>query len=155
MTESVDSLKTRIQQHPFLEGLPPEYVDLLVECASAKSFGMDEFVIRAGQPATHCYLVESGQIAITIHDPSRGHVVLQTLSDGGVLGWSWLVPPYRWCFDAHTLQPVEAIMLDGARLRQAFDQDCRLAHEILERFLAIFGDRLHAARFQLLDLYDK
>ena len=31
-------------------------------------------------------------------------MIVETLHDGDVLGWSWLVPPYRWQFDARAVE---------------------------------------------------
>ncbi len=148
-----EAMEPMLEQHPFLRGLSKEQLSALAQCAALSSYDMDDYVMRAGQPANHCHLIHKGQVAVTVHEPRRGHVVVQTVGEGGVLGWSWLVPPYRWCFDGHALQATETIALDGEKLRAAFDADCCLGYEMLKRFTQVFGERLHAARFQLLDVY--
>ena len=35
-------------------------------------------------------------MALEIYAPQRPPIVVQTLEAGDILGWSWLVPPYRW-----------------------------------------------------------
>ena len=47
----------------------------------------------------------TGRVAIEIPRPQRGAIVVATLGAGEVLGWSWLVPPYRWTFDARAVEP--------------------------------------------------
>ena len=37
---------------------------------------------------------------LDIQVPGRGTVLMETLGDGAVLGWSWLDPPFRWHFGA-------------------------------------------------------
>ena len=49
--------------------------------------------------------------------PQRGAMTIETIHDGDLLGWSWLVPPYRTAFDARALGTIHAIAFDGACLR--------------------------------------
>jgi hypothetical protein len=57
--------------------------------------------------------------------PNGGAMTVLTVGAGEVLGWSWLVPPYRWNFDARALEPTRAIALDGKCLRTKAEQDPR------------------------------
>jgi hypothetical protein len=50
-------------------------------------------------------------------------VVLETLHGGDLVGRSWLLPPYRWHFDAVALEPVATFAVDGALLRAEMDAD--------------------------------
>ena len=52
-----------------------------------------------------------------VHSRAKGPVVIDTLNEGEVFGWSWLVPPYRYFSAARAVTPVSAIALDGACLR--------------------------------------
>ena len=63
-------------------------------------------------------------------------------SDGEVLGWSWLFPPYRWHFDARALEPVRAIAFDGACLRGKCEADHELGYELMQRFAQVLIERL-------------
>jgi CRP/FNR family cyclic AMP-dependent transcriptional regulator len=85
--------------------------------------------------------------------PQRGFATLQTVSEGEVLGWSWLLAPYRWRFGARTLQPTRALAFDGKCLRGKCEDDHDLGYELLKRFTNVVTERLEATRLQLLDLY--
>ena len=50
-------------------------------------------------------------------------VVLDTADDGDVVGWSWLIPPYRWTFDAAATEETSAIAFDGGCLRGKCEED--------------------------------
>jgi hypothetical protein len=78
---------------------------------------------------------------------------VETVAEGEVLGWSWLVPPYRWHFDARAVGPVRAIALDGECVRAKCRKNHVLGYELLNRTVDIVGRRLKAAHFRLLDLY--
>jgi CRP/FNR family transcriptional regulator, cyclic AMP receptor protein len=69
------------------------------------------------------------------------------------LGWSWLIPPYKWRFDARAIETTRALALDGKCLRGKCDEDPRLGYELLKRIAAIIAERLHATRLQMLDVY--
>jgi hypothetical protein len=75
------------------------------------------------------------------------------LGEGEILGWSWLIPPYNWHFDARAVELTRAIALDGKCLRNKCEQDHDLGYELLKRFAHIMEQRLQATRLQLLDVY--
>jgi hypothetical protein len=79
---------------------------------------------------------------------------VNTVAEGEVMGWSWLVPPYRWHFDGKAIDFVRAIALDGKCLRTKCEKDHDLGYELLKRFSEMMSHRLDAARMQLIDLYD-
>ena len=70
-----------------------------------------------------------------------------------MLGWSWLIPPYRWRFSARTQQATQALAFDGKFLRAKCEEDHDLGYELLKRFSRVFSERLQATRVQLLDVY--
>ena len=59
---------------------------------------------------------------------------IQTVGPGSMLGWSWLIPPYRWSFDARAVAPTSVIVVDGERLREACESDLKLGYELMKRF---------------------
>jgi hypothetical protein len=79
--------------------------------------------------------------------------VLQTLSAHDIVGVSWLIPPYRWAYDARAIELTRAIALDGACLRQKCEADHDLGYELMKRFVPILVQRLQASRLQMLDVY--
>jgi CRP-like cAMP-binding protein len=78
---------------------------------------------------------------------------VQTLTAGDVIGWSWLVAPHYWRFDARALILTRAFALDGECLRKKCEADPRLGYELLKRFSHMIAERLEATRLQLLDVY--
>jgi CRP/FNR family transcriptional regulator, cyclic AMP receptor protein len=146
-------LKESISAHPFLIGLAPQYVDVIVGCASNVQFENATFLFKEGQEADKFYFIHSGKVSLDIFSPIKGALVIDTLEDGDVLGWSWLVPPYRWKFDARAIGLVRAIAFDGKCLRNKCDANHDLGYELLQRVTRIMEQRLQSARLQLLDLY--
>jgi CRP/FNR family transcriptional regulator, cyclic AMP receptor protein len=147
------TLEGILAQHPFLEGMDPRHLEVLVGCASNVRFDAGQFLFREGEEANQFYFIRQGRVAVEIFAPQRGPITLETISDGDVLGWSWLVPPFYWRFDAHAVEVVRAIALDGKCLRAKCEEDTHLGYELLKRFANIIDRRLQATRMQLLDLY--
>jgi CRP/FNR family cyclic AMP-dependent transcriptional regulator len=149
----METLEPILAEHPFLQGLEPSWVALLVSCASNVVFRPGELVFKEGGAADHFYIVRQGDVAIELHVPGKGAMTIDTVSDGEILGWSWLVPPYRWSFTARAVTLTRAIAFDGACLRGKCEQNHDLGYELLKRFSVVMAERLQAARLQLMDLY--
>lgn len=149
----METLERVLKEHPFLKGLKPQYLKLLIGCASNVVFQPGEFLFREGDEANSFYFIRTGKIAIETFIPGKGPLVIQSREAGEVAGWSWLLPPYRWHFDARAVESVRAIALDGKCLREKCEEDHDLGYEMMKRFATIMADRLEAARLQLLDVY--
>lgn len=149
----MESLKPLLAEHPFFAGLSDHVVDLIVGCASNTRFDAGEFLIREGQEANQFYVIRHGRVAVEIMSPDRGAIQIETLGPGEILGWSWLIPPYYWVFDARAVELTRAIALDGRCLRTKCEEDHDVGYELLKRFSYIVGQRLESTRLQLLDVY--
>jgi len=147
------TLETILAQHPFFAGLSERHLHVLTGCASNVVFEQGQVIFREGEQASNFYLLREGRVALEMHAAGIGTITIETLRAGDILGWSWLVPPYRWRFDARAVETTRAIALDGECLRNKCEQDHDLGHELLKRFAEIITQRLMATRLQLLDIY--
>ena len=149
------TLEPLLRDHKFFAGLDPDYLSLLVGCAANEVFPADAFLFREGEPAQTFYLIREGKVALEIAAPGRGALIVQTLGEGDVAGFSWLIAPHRWEFDGRAVEPVRAVRMDGMCLRAKFDDDPRLGYELMRRFARLTVNRLQATRLQLLDVYGR
>jgi CRP/FNR family cyclic AMP-dependent transcriptional regulator len=149
------TLDELVEDVPALAGLAAEHRDLITGCAINTRFASGEYLMREGERADTFYVIRHGSVAIETFVPARGPVTIETLHDNELLGWSWLVPPYRTSFDARALEPVGALAFDGACLRGKCAADAVLGRALLERFAGVIVERLQATRIRLLDLYDQ
>ena len=153
MSEKVDMIE-ELGRHPFMKGLSGELVARMAECTDGiVHWNDDEVIFRSGGEADKCYLIRNGEVALEMHSPGVGSRIIQTVARGQVLGWSWLFPPYRWAFDARVLTPTDAVVLDGAKVRQFLDEERDLGFDLIVRFGGLIAARLQATRLQLMDLY--
>lgn len=149
----METLERLFRDHPFFREMDPRHVEILVACASNVRFAEGEFLCREGEEAQSFFFVRSGLVALEVHVPGRGAMQLETVGEGGVIGWSWLVPPYRWHFDGRAVEPTRALALDGVCLRNKCDEDHDLGYAILKRFFYLVQQRLEATRVQLIGEY--
>lgn len=148
---SAAALSCRIVSHPFFRGMQAEHRGLIAQFAEEATYETDELLFRQGGPASQFHLIESGRIAVEAHDPASGTETVQVLEPGDVLGWSWLFPPFVWHFQARALEPASVIVLDGANLLLAAEDDHEFGHELMKRVSRIVIQRLQAARNALLE----
>lgn len=148
----IDDLSRIIDEHPFAHGMDDNLRALIVGCAANERYDAGQYVLREGGRADKFFLIRAGAVALEIASPS-GAIMVETLSDGDLLGWSWLSDPPVWTFDARATQLTRVISFDANCLRRKMDADPALGYEVLRRFLPIMAQRIHAARIQMLDLY--
>jgi len=149
----METLEHIVAGHPFFAGLESYHTNLLTGCASNVRFEKGTYIFKEGEEANEFYLIRAGKVALEIFAPQRKPIMLATLGEGEILGWSWLLPPYQWKFHAHAVEPVRAIALDGKCLRTKCEQNHDLGYEMLKRFARIMEQRLEATCLQLLDVY--
>lgn len=149
----IRGLEDYLARHPFFEDLPPDVVTVLADCASNVAFRADQMVCREGEPADAFYLVRHGRIAVQVQVPGSGARVLDTADEGDVVGWSWIVPPYRWFFDARATEPTRAFRFDATCLRGTCEADPAVGYAFMGRVAHLMLERLVAARMHVLDLY--
>ena len=147
------TLEPLLRGHKFFAGLDPAYLSLLAGCASNEVFPADSLLFREGDPAQTFYLIREGKLALEIAAPGRGALVVQTLGEGDVAGFSWLIDTHVWHFDGRADERVRAVEVDGTCLRAKCEEDPRLGFELMRRFASLASRRLQATRLQILDVY--
>jgi len=149
----VETLERIIQAHPFFQGMEDRHVEFITSCAKNVRFEKGHVILREGEEANEFYFIREGLVAIELATPTKGFARVQTVGEGEVLGWSWLVPPYRWRFGARACQSTRALAFDGKCLRLKCEEDHDLGYNLLKRFTNVVTERMDATRLQLLDLY--
>lgn len=149
----MEGLERILGEHRLFAGLGKPFLELAAGCAKNVRFSADEHLFHAEEPADWIYLVRHGRVALEIATPGRGQVQFETLGDGEVVGLTWLLPPYRWGYDARAVELTRVLALDARCLRDKCEADPSLGYEIMKRFLPVLVQRLQATRLQMLDVY--
>ena len=142
-----------VSEHPFLRGLTRDQLTLLSDCALPAQFKAGQVIFREGEKAKLFYLIQKGKVVLESKAEFGGPVVIDTIGAGGLLGWSWMMPPYKWRFTARAVEPTEAIYFAGTILREYCERDHSLGFELHKRLSAVMMKRLQAARRKMLEMH--
>jgi CRP-like cAMP-binding protein len=149
----MDNLERYIREHEFFEDLSEAHMDLLLECARQETCEADGLIFSEGEAADHFYVIRNGKVEVDIAAPDGEKLVVQTLSGGDILGWSWLLYPYVWTFDARAVEDTQLLAFDGSALRRKTEADPEFGYDFLVRFVEVMVRRLRSTRVQMLDLH--
>ena len=108
-------------------------------------------MFHQGDPANNFYLIRSGTVSVEIPAITGPTLQIQSLGPDKILGWSWLIAPFRWNFQARVTEDAEIFAFDGAALRDRCEEDPRLGYELLKRFAGLMSERLESARRKMID----
>lgn len=150
---AIEGLEGILAGHPLFRNMDPDFLDTLAGCAKNLRIPADSYIFHEGDDADYIYLIREGHVALEISAPGQGRMVFQTVTTGGVLGLSWLIPPYRWRFDAHAKEECRVLQFDANCLRTKCDADPALGYAVMMQVMPEVVERLHDTRVQMLDLY--
>jgi CRP/FNR family transcriptional regulator, cyclic AMP receptor protein len=149
----IEGLDRIVAAHPLFAGLGDDFLTLVTGCARNVRVKAGAYIFHEGDPADQLYLIRQGLVAMEIGAPGHGRMTFQTTGRGGLVGLSWLVPPYRWTYDARAVEDVRALSFDAVCLRDKCDANPALGYAVMQRFMPVLVERLHNTRLQMLDVY--
>jgi CRP-like cAMP-binding protein len=149
----METLERIIREHRFFADIDTAFSGLVTGCAKNVRFEGGAYLFHEGEAADQFYLIREGRVALEITAPGRGAITFQTVGEGEIVGISWLIPPYRWTYDAKALERIRAISIDATCIRRKCEDDHDLGYELMKRFVPVLIERLHATRLQMLDVY--
>jgi CRP/FNR family transcriptional regulator, cyclic AMP receptor protein len=142
-----------LADHPFLRGMPDEFVAPLARAAVEVSYPASRRLFEEGGPATKFWLIRTGHVALDIQTPGPERLIVETIGDGDVIGLSWLTPTPEWQFGAVAIKPTAVFELDSTEVIRLCDSYPALGYQFARRLLAVATRRLQSTRIRMLDLY--
>ena len=149
----VKEIKDYLAENPFFADMPAHQIEFIAGCGKLVHFQEGEFLLKEGSNADKFFILRGGDVAIESYMPTSGAMTTMTVREHGIVGFSWLYPPYINSFDARAMNTVRAIQMDGTCLRNKSEKDHELGYHLMKRFAAVMFDRMQATRQQLLDVY--
>lgn len=143
----VDYLTTR----SIFKGMSAEQIQTLASSATVRHHEPGACLFKQGESADHCHIIISGRVSVQIPSIYGPPLIVQTIADEGVLGWSWLIPPYRWAFESIAQNATDVIEFNGAALRNACESDPELGYQLMKRFAGLMSQRLGEAREKMME----
>ena len=149
----IHGIEEILSEHPVFKAFDKETLGLLAGCARNEHFRAGDRIFTEGDPADKVYLIREGDAAVEIATSERAPIIVETLHAGDVLGWSWMVPPYRHMSDARAMTEIRAVSLGADCMRTKCDDNPVLGYRMFQHLLPHMAVRVRALRMQLLDLY--
>lgn len=137
--------------HDFFSGFSEEIRQLLWQCSTSREIKKDQILFVQGDIADKFYVIRTGLMSIQVPAIMGPTLEIETLGMDQVLGWSWLIPPYRWHFQTSALEDSELLEFDGTRLLARCEQDPKFGYELLKKFAGLMSERLNAARKKIME----
>ena len=134
----------------FLRGMSARHLDALAETASEVMFPARHRIFADGGYADKFWLIQSGCAALDVQVPGEGLAVIGRVGIGGLVGWSWLLPPYQWAFGAVCVTEVRAFQFNAQEVRELCAADPALQDELTRRLFRVVTERLQDTRSMLL-----
>jgi len=147
MSEITDTLS----HNPFFQGLTSEQLAVLADNARYENHAAHALIFAHDTPANAFYVITKGSVRVEIPSLYGAPLVVQNLRAGEVLGWSWLIPPYKCHFDARAMTETTVLSIDGSRVLSRCEQDPQLGYELFKRFAGLMSERLTQARVQIIE----
>lgn len=148
----MQTIEEYLPQHPFFAGLDPSVSAFLAGCAVNVHVRPGDYLFHEGDTADSFYIIRRGRVSLEVTGPA-GPVVVDSAHDADVVGWSWIVPPYRWLFDARATDETSLVSFDAACLREKCEADPAVGYAMMQRVVQVMSARLLSARIRLVDLY--
>ena len=140
-----------LSAHEFFSEFSDDVLKFLCECSSTREIKKGQILFRQGENADKFYVVRSGRISIQMPAIMGPTLEIQTLDKDQVLGWSWLISPYKWNFQTKAEEDSELLQFDGAAILARCEQEPKFGYELLKRFAVLMSVGLNAARQKMMD----
>jgi CRP-like cAMP-binding protein len=145
------NLRDEVAGNELFAGLSDSQIEFMWSQANVREFKAGELLFRQDAHADRFYLVHSGAVVVEVPSIYGPTLELQHLGKGQILGWSWLITPYRWDFQATALRDSVVVEFDGEAILAQCEQDPELGYSLLKRFTVLMSERLAAARRKMMD----
>lgn len=135
-----------LHRYPMFEALTAEQMQAVMEVCREECFLPDTVLFEEGQPAEEFYVLVAGNVEESFTAGGASMSSIHPVQPGQIIGCPALVPPYTQNCTARSLNQVEVLAIDAAKLRQLFTEDCQLAVSIQEYVIQSLLQRIGSLR---------
>ena len=148
---SNQSITEYLSAHEFFSQFRDDDLKFLCECSSTREIKKGQILFLQGEHADKFYVVRSGRISIQMPAIMGPTLEIQAVEEDQVLGWSWLISPYRWNFQTKAEEDSELLQFDGTAILARCEQEPKFGYELLKKFAGLMSVRLNAARQKMMN----
>jgi len=140
-----------LSAHEFFSEFSDDVLKFLCECSSTREIKKGQILFRQGEHADRFYVVRKGRISLQMPAIMGPTLEIQSVDEGQILGWSWLISPYQWNFQTKAEEDSELLQFDGTAILARCEQEPKFGYELLKKFAALMSVGLNAARQKMMN----
>lgn len=128
-----------------LRGCSQDQLDALDAVAVDRELRHGELILTQGDEASELMIVLSGEVQLEIPMSILGQatsIAFESKTRGDVVGWSCLVPPYRFTLNARVDKAVVVASFSRSSVLALFEADPGFGLRIMTNLASIVGQRL-------------
>lgn len=132
-------------EYELLKGLTPGEAEQVLALGSRMTVPSGGSLFRLGDAAGCLFLIQRGRIRLSFPMLLRGQhedVVFEEKVPGETVGWSAMVPPYRFTLSAMAPLETEVIALPRDALSTFFEAAPEIGHQVGFNLVTLVGQRL-------------
>lgn len=144
------SVRQTIADSRFFAGLDDSALDFLASHCKKRELAAGQVLFHQGKRANQFFLLLDGHLSLGIPALEGPALELQDIGPGQIAGWSWLMPPNLWNFQARARTAIEFLEFDGVAILAHCEAEPRFGYELVKRFSALMSERLQFARQKMM-----
>ena len=131
--------------------LPDKELGEVAKIAWLENFNAGSDVFEENEIASTIYVVSEGKAAVKMRSRKGQEVIVDEVGPGEVVGWSAVLEDQTFTAAVQAVEDSTLIALDGAMLRQLFEQNHGIGCRVLQNIAAVVSRRLAHLRERLVD----
>lgn len=140
-----DRIQDVLRQTEAFASLRDAEIEKIAGFSSIAGFEKGSRVFKEGQTAAHLWAIAGGQVDLRFEMPARETTEIQTistLSSTGIIGWSSLLPPYKYKLSAYcSSQSCEVVKISGEQLLTFLKDNPETGYRVLRAMIQVVGTR--------------
>jgi toluene monooxygenase system ferredoxin subunit len=128
-----------------LRGLSQEEVEQALSLGTRITIASGGELFNLGEPADRLYIIERGRIRLTLPMQVRKReesILVEERAPGQTIGWSALIPPYRFTLKATAPLQTDVIALTREALNEFFAANPSAGCAVAVNLASVIGQRL-------------
>jgi len=126
-----------------LKGLAEDEAEAFVSHCRQRECAEGTRLFEEMTEAQSLFLILDGGIDLTFRLPSdKGEAILASRRPGDAVGWSTLVPPYRYRFSGVCQQKTKLLQIDRPELLALIQANYHLGYLLMRNIAVMTGERL-------------
>jgi CRP/FNR family cyclic AMP-dependent transcriptional regulator len=138
----------------FLRGLNETELAQVADLAQEHSFSIGEIAQVEGQSANKVFFILEGRVGAVLRIPNitycSSEIILDTLREGDVFGWSSLMRGTPWS-TLKVLEPTKVMTVDSEALIDLCENNPRIGYVLMKNLASVIASRLRRNRMSTLN----